>query len=488
MKQLGKPGRKFKRAWLNDSQKLGVRHVLESRDRCVVLRGVAGSGKTTLMSEVCEAIAANGNKVVALAPTAEASRGVMRKEGFKDADTVARLLTDPAFQQRAKDSVWWIDEAGLLGAKTTNRIFELAQKLGARLLLTGDKRQNPSVERGSVLHLLETEAGIKPAEVRDIQRQKDQYKDAVKAFSEGKAAKGLEKLDKLGWVHEIKDADERYRQLATDYADTVASGKECLVVCPTHREGERVTAEIRKVLKDRGRLGREAHIVRVLQNASLTEAQRGDAVNYLPSDVIQFHQNAKGYKRGQRITVGDGQVPLGLAKRFTVFRSRSLELSAGDVVRVTHNGWTADGKHRLNNGALYRIKSFDRRGDIILDNNWVVARNFGHLAHGFCVTAYAAQGKTVEHRVLVAQGGLSLPATTKEGLYVACSRAKESVAIYCDDKESLREAVGHSEERLTAMELIRQANAREVVQMHRRQAELHREPELPRQRELVHER
>ena len=50
---------------------------------------------------------------------------------------------------------------------------------------------------------------------------------------------------------------------------------------------------------------------------------------------------------------------------------------------------SSDGKHRLNNGAVYRIKSFDRAGNIILENKWVLAKNFGHIAYGVVATSHA---------------------------------------------------------------------------------------------------
>ena len=492
MPAMAKPDRKLKRDKLNSSQRAAVQHILhDSRDRVTLLRGAAGTGKSTLMAEVADGIAENGGRIVALAPTAEATE-VLRRDGFKNAQTLAMFLKNTRLQQRALGAVLWCDEAGLVGSKTIAEFFRLADKLDARVILTGDKRQNPSVERGSVLHLLESEAGIKNAELTKIERQRDayKYKEAVEALSEGRSKEGFEKLDALGWIHAIADGAERYGRLAADYVDTVASGRECLVISPTHQEGrEHVIREIRRVLMERGMLGADRRVFRVLQNANLTEAQRGDAMEYLPDDVLQFHQNAKGYRRGDRIIAGEPELPLHLAKRFTVFRSRELEIAPGDRVRITNNGWTKDGRHKLINGKLYRIEKFTKGGDIVLSNGWTVAKDFGHIAHGYCVTNYAAQGKTVNHRVLVAHSDMSLPATTKEGFYVACSRARQSVGIYCDDKESLKEAVGISNERITATEMVNQAaRAREVVELHRRYEHRYGEREADRGRELVYER
>jgi conjugative relaxase-like TrwC/TraI family protein len=458
--------RRCSRDWLNASQQRAVQHILQSRDRVILMRGAAGVGKTSLMQEAVEAIEQSGTKVLAFAPSADASRGVLRAAGFKDADTVARLLLDKKMQDRAKGQVLWIDEAGLLGSKTTAELFSLADRIDARVLLTGDRQQHGSIARGAMLKLLEEEAGLKPAEVKEIQRQSGQYQLAIKALSEGKTGEGFARLDDLGWIQEIADA-ERYQRLAADYVAAISRGKTGLVVSPTHIEGERCTKEIRRLLKERGDLSPEERTFTTLENANLTVAERGDAINYAPGDVLQFHQNAKGFTRGERLIVNAAPLPLDQAQRFSVFRPTPLKLAAGDVIRITHNGFTADGQHRLDNGSLYRINKFDRLGNIVLNNGWTVGKNFGHLTHGYAVTSHAAQGKTVDC-VFVGQSSLSLPASSREQFYVSCSRGRRSVTVYCDDKQALREAVADSDERLTATELVNRSAQREVVALHQR--------------------
>ena len=73
------------------------------------------------------------------------------------------------------------------------------------------------------------------------------------------------------------------------------------------------------------------------------------------------------------------KIPVDLAERFQVFRQKEIELAEGDVVRITHNGRTADEKHRLENGSVYKVAGFDTGGNIVLDNGWTVGREYGHL-------------------------------------------------------------------------------------------------------------
>jgi conjugative relaxase-like TrwC/TraI family protein len=140
----------IKRDWMNAGQKDAVQLLLESRDSVIMIRGGAGTGKTTLMHEAIEGIEAGGRKVLTFAPSAQASRGVLAGEGFK-ATTVAELLISQELQAEAQGNVIWVDEAGLLGTRTLKQVMEVADKVDARLVLSGDWKQHGAVERGAAM-------------------------------------------------------------------------------------------------------------------------------------------------------------------------------------------------------------------------------------------------------------------------------------------------------------------------------------------------
>ena len=49
-----------------------------------------------------------------------------------------------------------------------------------------------------------------------------------------------------------------------------------------------------------------------------------------------FHQNAKGYTKGDRLVMTEGaRPPVELANRFEVYRPARLALAVGDRVRIT---------------------------------------------------------------------------------------------------------------------------------------------------------
>jgi hypothetical protein len=220
---------------------------------------------------------------------------VLRSEGFENAETVSRLLVDEKLQEAVRGEVLWVDEAGLMGAKSMRQLFDLAERENARVVLSGDAGQHASVTRGDALRILQEQAGIQAAEVKTIRRQRGAYKKAVEAISRGDLEQGFRRLDAMGAIQEL-DEENRHGQLAADYLQTVVEEERCaLVVSPTHREGEAVTELIREGLREHGAIApTEREFVRQV-NLSWTEAQRKDARNYEPGLVVQFHQNAKDF-------------------------------------------------------------------------------------------------------------------------------------------------------------------------------------------------
>ena len=451
-----------------------VFHILRSRDRVIAVRGGAGTGKTTMLKEAVAGIESAGHKVFAFAPSAEASRGVLRSEGFENATTVAALLQSSKMQNEVRNGVLLIDEAGLLSSPQLKQVVQLAQHNNCRVILSGDTAQHGAVERGDALRLLERHAGLQAAEIKRIRRQIDPtYREAVNALRHGNVEAGFAGLDKLGAVQEVR-AEDRYKLLAADYVQAVKDGKSALVVSPTHAEGERVTSQIRSELKAMKKLGTEEREVVQLKNLHWTEAQRADAKNYQPGHVVQFHQNTAGFTRGEKVTVtGRAQNQIAVQRAdgssasltvgqgnggrapasFNVYGAGTLPLAPGEQIRVTQNGQSKEG-HRVNNGELRTVKKFTPEGDIVLDNDWVLDKKFGNLAHGYCVTSHGSQGKSIK-RLFVAESEASLPAASREQFYVSASRGVEAIKIYTDNKDALMDAVAVSGERPAATDLAK---------------------------------
>ncbi len=451
---------------LSEEQRAAVRHLLTSRDQVMAVRGGAGVGKTTLMSEAVKQIEAQGFRVFAFAPSAAASRETLREAGFANAETVAHLLINQKLQEQTRGQVIWVDEAGLLGMRDMWEIMRIAGN-GTRVILTGDTAQHAPVARGDAFRLMQKFAGLKVVEVTQIRRQeREDYRKAVAALSKGDLRSAFRQLDELGAIVEVEDSAERYKVLAQDFLDLSRKGQPPLVVSPTHAEGARVTAAIREAKREAGLLGPEKPFVQ-FHNLQWEEADRRRAENYREGLVVQFHQNVHGILRGElfRVTGRDENgavravsdaghktvLPLKDAARFQVFEEREIQLARGDRIRITRNGKSDDGR-RLNNGNVFTIQKFKADGKIVLDSGAVLDATHGHLTYGYCQTSHSAQSKSVRD-VLVAQSADSFLASSREQFYVSISRGKQTIRIYTDDRRGLQAAVGNSSLRKSAVEL-----------------------------------
>jgi conjugative relaxase-like TrwC/TraI family protein len=465
-------------AGLSAEQRKAALHPLTSRDQVTGIRGGAGTGKTHTLTTVNAVISSieggsgDYSKVFAFAQSSTASRGELRKVGFKNAETLATLFANEKLQAQVHKQVILVDEAGLISSGDMRQLFDIAQKQEARVLLVGDYRQHSSVEAGDAFRLLEKEAGIRYAELKEIRRQTEPgYKKAVEQISNGTpsgAQKGFDALDKMGCVVEA-EGEERHRLLVSDYLKAAEDGKSALIIAPTHSEGQKLTDALRAALKGQGALGAEHEFI-ARRSTGWSDAQKGDARNYEPGMVVEFHQNAKGFTRGDKAVVAGSEnglvlqkqdgaraaLPIGQSKHFEVYRTREVALAKGDRLRITKNGEAkVEGQAkgtRLNNGDIFTVEGFTKDGDIRLENGKLLPKNFGHFSLGYVDTSYASQGKTVD-RVFIAAGNESLPAANQQQWYVSASRGREMAKIYVEDKQEVRDAFARTGQRLSAVEL-----------------------------------
>jgi conjugative relaxase-like TrwC/TraI family protein len=465
------PGDAF--AGLSDEQRKAQLHILNSRDTVTGVVGKAGTGKTRLMRGTVDAIESeSGQKVFVFAPSSQASRGVLKKEGFRDAETLEMLLTNEKLQEQTKGQVLWVDEAGLVSSRDMRRLMDVAKRNGNRVILSGDYTQHSSVEAGDAFRLLEKEAGVRLARLSEIRRQTDPgYRKAVEAIASGTgraAQKGFDALEQMGCVIEAS-GEERHQMLVADYLKASEDGKSALIIAPTHGEGGKLTEALRSALKEQGALGAERTFVS-RRSTGWTDAQKGDVRNYEPGMVVEFHQNAKGFTRGDKAVAVAGEngpqllkrdgtmvaVPVGQAKRFEVYRTRDIAIARGDRIRITRNGEAkVEGQARgtrINNGDIFTVEGFTKEGDIRLEKGKLLPKDWGHLSLGYVDTSYASQGKTVD-RVFIAAGNQSLPAVGRQQWYVSASRGREMAKLYVDSREDVRGAIAKNSERLSAVEL-----------------------------------
>ena len=136
----------------------------------VVVEGAAGAGKTTTVAATNDALAEQGRRMLVVTPTLKAAQVAAREVGTAGSvawlvhqhgyrwDTAGRWTreepADPGPSAvLAPGDLLLVDEAGMLDQDTARALLTVADKMGVRVALVGDRHQLPAVGRGGVLDL-----------------------------------------------------------------------------------------------------------------------------------------------------------------------------------------------------------------------------------------------------------------------------------------------------------------------------------------------
>ncbi|MEO0871863.1 MAG: AAA family ATPase, partial [Pseudomonadota bacterium] len=449
----------------NLGQQEATHALLTSPNRIAAVQGYAGTAKTTtVLAAYANAAKAKGLAVTPLAPTASAAKSLGDALGMRG-DTVAKHLIGHARMQNG--GVWIVDEASMLSARDMATLLEMGAKQDARIVLVGDVKQLGSVGAGAAFAQLQ-EAGMQTAKLDEIVRQTNvAAKDAVQASIEGDARKALAALDHGGGrIIENADRTERFAAIAKAYAALDEKQRlRTLVIEPSRDGRDALTADIRKELAKVGALSGPTVTMRSLVNKGLSRAEARDPLAYERGDVVRFTRDYadKGVSRREAYRVEridptkaaitlraedgrdiDWRLRQWGAGKVQAFSEQSLELKSGDRIQFTRNHREL-GRVNGGRGTVTAIDEQSRTATIRNARGQIEVLNLDsssdqHVRHAYVETAHAAQGRTANH-VLINADSKATNLVDQRSFYVSVSRAKESVAIYTNDRAKLVSAL-----------------------------------------------
>ncbi len=420
------PGRDYK---LSTDQALAVEKIATSGRVLDVLVGPAGTGKSTAMAglrAVWEEVHGPGS-VIGLAPSSAAAQVLGDELGIETENTAkwltewrripeltarrdrlatnlarhayprspsaarlrARLAeTDQAISKRRLKAgqLVMIDESSLAGTFVLDELVSAATTAGSKILLLGDFAQMSSVEAGGAFSLLVKDRGDLVPELTDIRRFNSDWEKAASAELRAGNASAIDAYE----AHDRVTGGERAALLDAIYAgwkaDVEAGKSSLMIACDTATVAE---------------LNRRARTARVTEG---TVIGSGLAI-----------------ADGQRAGVGDE----------IVTRQNNRLLLAG-------RSWVKNGDRFVvtaaNPDGTMQLRRSSGGAEVVLPADYVAR----HVELGYATTAYRSQGRTVD-----TTHSMVSPTTTREVLYVAATRGRESNMLYVDTTFDPDPATGH---------------------------------------------
>jgi len=403
---------------LSVDQALAVEKIATSGRTLDVLVGPAGTGKTTTMAGLRTVWETEHgpDSVIGLAPSAAAAE-VLGDELGIDTENTAKWLAEwrripelvarrdqlagklgrhpdrssvaagkLARQVRAIDAavnerrlqpgqLVIVDEASLAGTFALDELISAAGDAGAKVLLVGDWAQLSSVEAGGAFGLLVADRGDLSPELVDVRRFRSDWEKAASVELRLGHASAIDSYSGHGRVaggERIEMLERLYQAWKAD----IDAGRSSLMIA-----ADTVTV---------ADLNRRARADRV---AAGTVAEAGLAIAH-----------------GQQVGVGDE----------VITRANNRLLVTGS--RWVKNGdrWTVTATNQDGSMAVRRAGG---SGEVVLPADYAAAQ----VELAYATTAHRAQGRTVD-----TAHAMVAPTTTREVLYVAATRGRESNRLYVD--------------------------------------------------------
>jgi len=442
---------------LSAAQRRAMEDLFLSREKIVGLDGIAGTGKTTVLSVIREAAQADGYRVEGFAPTSRAAQKLA--EAGMETSTLQKHLTRGEQPDLEKKRLYVLDESSLA---STRHLHEFVHRLRSndRVLLVGDRRQHEAVEAGRPFAQLQ-DAGMMTMKLAEIVRQKDpELKHVVEQLARGQVHEAVENLDRQGRVHEIPDHDRRIRAIAEEYAK---APERTLVVSPDNRSRMEINERIHVELQRSGIVqNAEQHIRTLVPRQDMTGADRTWAERYEVGDVLRYSRASKetGIGRGEyarvisidaaanRLTV---ELQNGTERTYdprrqqgvTVYREELRAFSQGDRIQFT----APANDLKVASRELGTVKSIGDNGQLNLKMDdgrsvHIDPNRQMHLDYGYAVTSHSSQGQTADRVLIHVDTDLGAKDLLNSRMaYVAVSRGAHDAQIFTNDAGRLGHAL-----------------------------------------------
>ena len=435
--------------------------ILQDDAQFTIVQGVAGAGKSTSLEIVRNVCAEQGIQIVALAPTGTATDNLSKEANIKENFTVAKfILTKGA---GIKNTVIIVDEAGMLGTRDTHDLLKIAQENNLKMVFSGDKNQKKSIAQGDIFAAMQKQ-NFTIVNLDEGNRQKNDFMR--------KAVKQLLARDITSALHSLKDTTKEFQ----NYEERLAYAQELylkdrhnsLLITTTNADRIALNESIRNTLVSKNEISNSKDIIS-REMPTMSELEKRHAMYYRIGDDVFLSKNIGSITAGKeaKITHVDlinNQLTiqhkgkqlytqvidlLTEGDKLNLYKTVKKEFGIGEQIICKKN----DKKIGLNNGQIGTITNMQDEYITAKINDKEITfstKEYNYIQHAYAITDFAAQGKTTDRVIAVAN---STTASFND-FYTQLTRAKFEAHIITDDIMKLKTRAAQDSRKFNAVDML----------------------------------
>lgn len=502
----------FKNKGLTEGQYQSCHLISSTKNQFVMIQGYAGTGKTTMMRTVIDALHESSNpniQILAVAPTHQAVHEIRNLS--IEAQTLKRFLMDQTQASTLnKDTLVLLDESSMVGNQDFFAFTQLVHQGNARCVILGDIAQHQAIESGKPSAMLLKSGVVDVAYMSHVVRQTNEhYKDAVLELIHGDTNQALHKIGRLpfniirrdespAWMKtithsivEIYQDDAAIQQFKPEFFDKVKHKNlisaavddylsrtsevrdNTIIVIHENKAREEANELIRQGLIEKGTLAKESSMFSRLISARFSQEELKQVETYRQclNEKNEFYlKKDKSYFRlvNMDATTNSIEVMSERGERFSwlpekfdensfveLFVAKSSPLAIGDQI---HFKKSDPARERYANQPM-KVIQFDKNVVTVLGKQGDIHKldsatlTDAHWDYSYTSTSYAIQGASAKY-VIGVEDTYNPQVSHFRSFYITATRGILHAMIYTDSGERLTKRLQIEKDKYSALEEI----------------------------------